>query len=113
MRMRSLSPLLLAASLGAAFWLGRLSSPVKSDVRSAGLPGDSSVADHAGTGTGVKSPGADEATAAIAGASLGFDAASSLDPSATISSLLAMVANEPPGLSRLALLHAALQRITA
>jgi|GEM_PF-4476672 len=99
--------LLVLLSLPLAFVLGRVTAPGPSTSRSGST---SSAAASSSAATVTLANG----QAANSGSTLdrGIAAASILDPEATIDSLVAIVAKEPPGLARFALLHAALQRIT-
>lgn len=99
--------LLVLLGLPLAFALGRITAPMGT------LTLQSGDTVNASGGTTFKVTLANGQAAETASTlDRGIAAASVLDPDATIDSLVAIVAKEPPGLARFALLHAALQRIT-
>src|SRR5688572_24622555 len=111
--MRALTPLLSIAALGCAFVLGRVS--VFERFVAPGLSGGEAKGTHLDGTAPVERSGISTGETATEGerTAFGFDAARTIDSATTMSGLMAMVANEPPGLSRFALLHKALEQITA
>jgi hypothetical protein len=104
MRSILLTRLLIILGFAAAFVAGWFAASERVKSASGATTGAAEGSAAAGAGS-VSGSGGGESQA-------GFAAAEAIDPAITIDSLMATAANEPPGLARFALLHAAMQRIT-